>query len=305
LKLAIVYTLGALLILAVFNALVFGLFVKDVPEHLETSVTEQLEERLENALYIADGLILFLVALFSYCMAGFVLKPIEKSYERQKKFVADAAHELRTPLAVMKTGAEAILSRNNDKVEYQKLTEDSLEEINYLSRLVDDLLIIAKSDNPQNPQLEKVSLSEIVHGQIDLMQSYAGQKEVTLKGDIEDGCYGDGSSVYLKRLMTNLIQNAIDYNKPNGKVFVSLRKKKQETELKVEDTGIGIAKEELPNIFNRFYKVDQARVQRSGGSGLGLSIAREIVKLHRGSIGVESELGKGTTITVTFPLAHS
>jgi two-component system sensor histidine kinase CiaH len=302
LKLAASYTLGIFVVLAVFNLLVFGLFVKDLPDALETATTELAEERLENVLFAADGLILFFVALMSYFLAGLALKPLEKSYKQQKKFVADAAHELRTPLAVMKTGAEAMLAGDSEK-ERTRFIKDSVEEIDYISAMVNDLLVLSKSDNLQKSKFEKVNLSELARKHAKHMQAHARQKNITLKTDIADDCIINGNKAYLKRLLTNLVQNAVDYNKPSGEVMVLLKKSGKQVELKITDTGIGIAETDLPHIFDRFYKADKSRSQKTGGAGLGLSIVEEITKMHQGKIFIKSKLGKGTTIIILFPLS--
>jgi signal transduction histidine kinase len=299
LKLAAAYTLTTLAILALFNIVVLDVFVKDLPVELETFATEQAESALENALMIGNILILVVVAFVSYLLAGFALKPIEKSYKQQKKFVADAAHELRTPLAVMKTGAEAHIANVSEK-EREKFIGDSIEEIDHLSTMVDDLLVLSKSDNLQKPAFEKVNLSKLANKLTQHMQVHAKQKNITLKTEIENACNISGNAAYLKRLLANLIQNAIDYNKPNGEVKVSLKKHGKKVELKVSDTGVGIGEQDLPHIFNRFYKADKARTG-SSGAGLGLSIVKEITEMHGGKIAIESELEKNTIVTISFP----
>lgn len=302
LKLASSYTLGIFAVLAVFNLLVFGLFVSDLPDHLETQTTERAEEHLENVLYMADGLILIFVALMSYFLAGLALKPVEKSYKQQKKFVADAAHELRTPLAIMKTGAEVLLNEKAEKKDYIKLIKDSLVEINHLSAIVDDLLFLVKSDNLKKPQFAKLNISKLLRQQIELLNVYAKSKGIAIKENIEDELYINGDEDYLKRLLNNIIGNAIDYNKPLGEIFISLQRNKNKAELKITDTGIGISKKDLDHVFDRFYRTDQARTKQAGGAGLGLSIVKEIVEIHQSKISVKSDLNKGTIITILFPL---
>lgn len=302
LKLTISFTLGMLIILVVFNLLVFGLFVKNLPDHLETPHTEQVENRLENVLYIADGIILIFVALTSYYLSGFALRPIEKSYNLQRRFIADAAHELRTPLAVMKTGSESVLSGKSNKEDYKKIVSESIEEIDYLSTMVDDLLFLAQSDNLQQPKFIKFDLSTLVRKNVELMRPYAKSKEVLLKENVKSELYMYGNKDYFKRLLINLIHNAIVYNKPNGTVTVSLRKKDDKLELEMADTGIGISEEDLKHVFDRFYKADQARVKKSG-VGLGLSIVKEIVDLHQAQISIKSETGKGTAVIIFVPLS--
>ncbi len=316
LKLTAYYTVGVFIILLVFSVAVYGLFAKNISSNLEYDGSSQESEsnielrviskaqnQLRAVLITVDGLVIVLIIIFSYYLSGKTLKPIEISYKRQKKFVADTAHELRTPLAVMKTGTEATLSGNNGKEEYKKLAQDSLEEINFLSSVVDDLLFLAHSDSFKKIKFSKFNFSKLIYRQIELMKSYAIKKNITLYKNIHGEFQIDGNKDYLKRLLANLIKNAIDYNKPYGKVIVSLQNKKQQIELKITDTGIGISKDDLEYIFDRFYKVDSARVKQSSGAGLGLSIVKEIVDLHNGKIDIKSELNKGTEIYIFFKVA--
>ena len=318
LKLTAYYTIGVFSILLVFSVAVYGLFAKNISSDLEYEgdnqeknvnvellIVNKAQEQLQTILFTVDGLIIILIIIFSYYLSGKTLKPIEISYKRQKKFVADTAHELRTPLAVMKTGAEATLSNNNGKEEYKKLTQDFLEEINFLSSMVDDLLFLAHSDDFKKVEFSKFDFSRLVHKQIELMKPYASKKNITLHDNIQGKFQIDGNKTYLRRLLVNLIKNAIDYNKPKGEVIVSLQNKKQQIELKIADTGIGISKNDLGYIFDRFYKADWARVKQSSGAGLGLSIVKEIVNLHHGKIDVQSELGKGTEVIIILSSVSS
>lgn len=243
---------------------------------------------------------LVLVAGFGYYFAGKTLQPIETIYKRQKKFIADAAHELRTPLTVMRTGAETILSGNSTKEDYCKLTKDSLEEVAALSLMVDDMLFLAQNDDWKQPALIRADLRELVHKQIVLMKSTALKKKIIFKEELEDG-FIHGNKLYLKRLLANLLQNAIIYNKRDGIVHVSLRNEKKELVLTVLDTGIGISGEDLPYIFDRFYKVDQARMKDLSGAGLGLSLVWQIAQLHSGQISIQSQVDKGTSVRISFP----
>jgi len=160
LKLTFFYTIGVLVILVIFSLAVYSMFVHSFGNEMEfegggheqelsieMQVIDRAEDRLQAILITIDCFVIILIAGLSYYLAGKTLQPIEESYQRQKKFVADAAHELRTPLAVMTTGAEAVLSSDNSKEKYQKILKDSLEEMKYLSNTVNDLLFLARSDN--------------------------------------------------------------------------------------------------------------------------------------------------------------
>ncbi len=259
------------------------------------------ESQAEPLLFIIEITLIILTVITSFWLAGRTLRPIANSYEQQKKFVADAAHELRTPLTVIKTGAETTLTGASTIKDYQNLARDSLEEVDYMSSTVNDLLFFAHSDAQQTPVFAKINLTQLVNRQTEVMQPYAHKKSVVLAQDCQAKCYVRGNHLYLKRLLNNLLQNAIDYNKPTGTVTVSLMQSRHEITLIVADTGIGIASKDLAHIFNRFYKADESRTKQSSGAGLGLSIVQEIVTSHCGQISVKSQLGKGTAVTVMLP----
>jgi len=310
-KLTITYTIGIFIVVIFFSLAIYSSFSSNISKNLEYSnirhgnianielqIIDRAQDQLKATIITIDLIIIILIGLISYYVAGRTLSPIKSAYNRQKKFVADTAHELRTPLAVMKTGAEATLNESNAK-EQRIFIQDSLEEINHLSSMIDDLLLLAKGDDFKKPELDKVDLSEIANKVHSNMQEYSKNKKISLTKNIEESCIIDGNNAHLKRLLTNLVQNAINYNKLNGSVNISVKKYKNKVKLEVSDTGIGISKKDLSQIFNRFYKAEKSR-SSSNGAGLGLSIVKEIVKMHNGKINITSELKKGTKITILF-----
>lgn len=319
LKLTFFYTVGVLVILVIFSLVVYNLFVQNISENfeyegpeyegntnIEAQILEKVQDRLQAILLTVDGLIIILVGGISYYLAGKTLKPIESAYAKQKKFLADSAHELRTPIAVMKTGAEAVLGDEaSKKEEYKKLAEDFLEELNYLTDMVNDLLFLAREDNLHTLEYVKTDLGALVHKQIGLIVPYAKAHQVCLEKNIKGIFFVKGNREHLRRLVANLIKNAIDYNYAGGKVLISLQQEKKEAILKVVDTGIGISQEGIMHVFDRFYKADQARVGKNSGAGLGLSIVKEIVNTHKGKIKVNSEINKGTEIIISLPITYS
>ncbi|MFZ1627132.1 MAG: ATP-binding protein [Candidatus Moraniibacteriota bacterium] len=320
-KLTAYYCLGIVGILLVFNLAVYEIFVSNAfdaikygsagllpSEAVEVAIIEQAEDRLENVLYLVDACILILVPLLSYALAGKTLRPIEAMHQRQKKFLADAAHELRTPLAVMKAGTEATLIGAGPVAEYEKFLSESLEEIDHLSVLVDDLLFLAHADSGHSSPLIPVRLVPLVQSEVEQMRPYAKTKGISLEMDIDtkDMLALQGNPIALRRLITNLTGNAIEHNRPGGTVTVELKRLGERIELAVSDTGVGIAPSDLPHIFERFYKADPARIRmatETTGVGLGLSIVQEIAEFHSATIDVHSASGTGTTFTVVFPPA--
>ncbi len=314
LKLAIYYTAGIFLVLTVFSVAVYTMFGRDISENIEVDSSQSqnadsqmidiVQEQLKMILITADGFIVLIFAGLGYYLAGKTLFPIEMAYKKQRKFVSDAAHELRTPLAVLKTGIQA--SRESENVqEYKKILDDSVEEVNHLSRMVNDLLFLAQSDEGQDVFFEKVDLGRLLSKQIDFMLAYAVKNNIKLKKDFAGEFFVRGNRSQLKRLFSNLIKNAIDYNKSAGEVFVSIDKNNDGIRVSIIDTGIGISDKDLEHILERFYKADEARVRASSGAGLGLSLVKEIVDLHKGKMKIKSALEKGTEATILFPAIYS
>jgi len=316
LKLTFFYIITLLVVIIVFSIMLYTLFVNNIESNFEFEEEEHSEvetnsqyvilnnaiNRLKLVLIVTDIGIILIISGLGYFLAGKTLQPIKKSLDEQKRFVSDSAHELRTPLSIMKTGIETMAIEKNQTLEdYKDLNEDLLEEVDKLINMSNDLLFLARSDSakPKKSQ-NKINLSSICSNQIKSIQTYANNKGVSLNEDIKKVLYIKGNADQINRLVANLLKNAIDYNKKGGKVLLSLKKYKHNIILTVKDTGIGIALNDRKRIFERFYKVDKARSMYEGGSGLGLSIVKEIVDFHKGTIKINSKLGKGTAVTLSF-----
>ncbi len=229
---------------------------------------------------------------------------LESAFSRQRQFTADASHELRTPLAVIQAESTLALSKERSATEYRKSLELVSQESAYMSSLVGKLLFLARSDSGKEPLvMEPVNLKDIISGLSAEAEVLARDKnlQVTL-GPLADLTV-KGDKVKLRQLFSNLLENAIRYTPDGGRISGSAVRKDDMAEVAISDTGIGIAAEHLPHIFERFYRVDKARSRAEGGAGLGLAIAKYIAEVHGGHIEVESEPGKGSTFRVTLPLA--
>lgn len=315
LKITLYNFLGVFVVLLIFNLMVYGLFAQslDLLEHengenkialfekeeLAEDQVIEIENNLVNILLISDLIILIITIFVAYLTSKKTLAPLEESYKKQTRFVADAAHELRTPLSVMKAGFEVTLRKYRTEDNYIKIISDSLDEVKRLTTLSNDLLLLVH--DKKRIILNEINFSDICKNQIEGMTSYAQTKNISINETIDEDLYILGSKDDLIRLVINLLKNAIDYNKNEGMVAISLTQVHHNIILSVKDTGIGIENSDLPHIFERFYKADLSRTENSSGSGLGLSIVEEIVAEHSGSIKVESKIGVGTTFTVTFP----
>jgi two-component system, OmpR family, heavy metal sensor histidine kinase CusS len=231
---------------------------------------------------------------------------LQRSFDEIRRFTADAAHELRTPLASMRTQAEVALQSPRSADRDERVLEDLLEEIERLTRLVKQLLFLCREDARVAPgSLSPVQLDEIVRDVASHMQILARAKGLDLEMADITSCSGYGEADRLRQLFFNLLDNAIKYTPSGGRIRVSGECANGRLRFVVRDTGVGIPAEHLPRVFDRFYRVDPARSSELDGTGLGLSICRAISEAHHGWLEIESVLGGGTAVTFTMPRAPS
>lgn len=225
--------------------------------------------------------------------------------EQQRSFVANAAHELRSPLTAMRTAIEVALERDRSAAEYRELLTDTIEECIGLGNLINHLLLLAEGDAGLLHADGEVRLDQLVQRSVDMFQGIAEQRGVTLIAEASKPVLVPGNRVHLREVIHNLVDNALKFTPSGGSVNVEVSAPPDApgVQLRVCDTGSGIPADDLPKVFERFYRADKSR-QRSqpiGGNGLGLSICQAIVHSYGGEINVASTLGKGTTVTVSLP----
>jgi heavy metal sensor kinase len=221
--------------------------------------------------------------------------------DNERRFTADASHELRTPLATISAEIEWALTRDRSMDEYRRCLATAQRATERMRRVVEHLLVLARADSSHLAlQRAPVGLTHVVNDALGIAQPLAERKHVTIEAHIEPvTVLGDRDR--LTDLVTNLCSNAIQYNRDGGRVNVDAWPDGNEVCLRVRDTGIGINADDLPRIFERFYRADKARTTHSGGAGLGLAIAKWIVEAHGGRIACQSTIGEGTEILVRFP----
>jgi signal transduction histidine kinase len=250
---------------------------------------------------IGDGLILsYFVGIF---LASKTLIPIQKSWEKQSQFAADASHELRTPLAVIRTHLELLFRHPSNTIEQESLAiYKSLSEVDRISKLVEDLLTLARTDS--NDQLINPSmflLDELLTFIVQQFQPIAETKDISLSGNIDSNLMYYGDKERLHQLFVILLDNALKFTHSTGKVDIFCHKEGNSIKISIEDSGIGIPSEDLPRVFDRFYRSDKNR-ERKGGTGLGLSIAKWIVEVHDGTIKIDSKENEGTKVLIKLPI---
>ncbi len=252
-----------------------------------------------------------------------MISRLDRSFRQVKQFSTDASHELKTPLTILKGEVEVALRKERECQEYEQILKSNLEEINRMSQIVEDLLLLSRADSGEiRLNKEDMNLTEIVAEVVAQVSILAQSKHLRIETSNhheEINIFGD--PLRIRELFLNLIENGIKYTEEGGSIHVHLTKdaflqhgaaasrpeakQAQIAKIIVSDTGIGIAKEDQERIFDRFFRADKARSREQGGSGLGLSICKWIVEAHRGEIKVESELGKGSSFIVKIPIDSS
>jgi heavy metal sensor kinase len=234
-----------------------------------------------------------------------MIRRLEEAFRRQRRFVADASHELRTPVAVIRSMTDLALIEELTPQEYKELLENINTETERLGRLISNLLALTRADEGRMLlELEHVRLDQLVGVVVTHAEVLAVEHNISLHVQASDPITILGDEARLIQVIMNLLDNAIMYTDAGGQVMITVEKKDTTACLTLRDTGIGIAPEHIPHIFERFYRVDSARVRADGNSsGLGLAIVEWIIQAHNGTITVESQPGQGSTFFVTLPLA--
>lgn len=268
-----------------------------------TNSVERLLEKWRWRLSIGLLVELGLCGVGGFWLTRQAVRPVEQSLTQVKRFTADASHELRSPLTVIKSNIGLVL---NHPERIHASDTRRLAAIKWatdqMTNLIEDLLFLARSD--QTPQVlhsvKPLDLEAILKSLVELFEPQAQAKGITLKAQLVK-LHTLGDIAQLNRLFSNLIKNAIQYTPKGGQIWVRTRSQGRQIQVEVQDTGIGIAPEDIDKVFDRFWHAEQARAYYADGNGLGLAIAKAIAVQHEGKIYVKSELGQGTTFTVYLP----
>ena len=229
---------------------------------------------------------------------------LENLDRARNEFVSNASHELKTPLSAIKVLTESLIHMEvDDPSVYNEFLNDINSEIDRLNTIINDLLTLVKIDT-EEVQIDQqpVDLVELVKNTLRGLQILAQQKHISLEAFYDDDLTVSGDTVKLQQVISNIVDNAIKYTPDGGRVTVEVYENSGNAVVKISDTGIGIPANDLPHIFDRFFRVDKARSKSTGGTGLGLSIAHKIILLHGGNIRVVSEEGKGSIFYIELPL---
>ncbi len=278
---------------------------EDFPE--ETTIifaqTASLYSNLGNMVlisllqFVISMAVIFLISLW---LSGIAVKPVKKAWEQQKQFVADASHELKTPLTVILANNNIMMSHKDRQIsEEAQWLESTEEEAQHMKQLIDQMLFLAKSDaGTGSVQFSDVDLSEIIEGTALNFEPVAFEREIMINPDIEPDVIINGNALQLKQLAHILIDNAVKYAADQSEVTITLKKNGDAVTFAVNNKGNVIEKDDLEHIFDRFYRAEKSRTTK--GYGLGLSIAQNIVQSMNGKLTAESNEEQGTTFTARF-----
>ena len=274
---------------------------------MERSQYDNMLFQLLKTLVLIGFISLIVLLFISIYLTNKSIVPIKETFEKQKQFIADASHELKTPLAIIKTNTSLVLSHPYDTIKNQSKWINYINlQTDRMSELISEMLSLAKMDAAENKlPLSPINISKIVESMILMFDAVIYENNIELETNISKNLFINGNKESLKKLFSIIMDNAIKHTNKNGNITVSLFSDKNKVKMIIRNTGEGIEPEHLERIFERFYRVDSSRDRETGGYGLGLSIASSIVKQHKGKIYAKSNIGEFTSFIVEIPQKSS
>ncbi|WP_346885755.1 HAMP domain-containing sensor histidine kinase [Clostridium sp. UBA4395] len=271
---------------------------------INKSPQQNLLKNLLKTFFITGFISLIILFTISYYLAYKTIAPIKEVFEKQKQFIADASHELRTPIAIIKTNL-ALVSSNKDKtIESQGKWMNYIDlQTDRVSHLIDDMLSLAKLDEDKKVlNLQPININKILENLLMSFEAVFFENKIELQNNLKDNFFINGDLEEIKKLFNILMDNAIKHTFPNGTITITSSKLKSKMEIIITNTGEGIPDKDLEKIFERFYRSDESRQRKTGGYGLGLAIANSIVTSHKGKIYARSNAGKDTSFIIELPI---
>lgn len=258
---------------------------------------------LLKSFILIGSISLIVLLIISIYLTNKSIKPIKETFEKQKQFIADASHELKTPLTIIKTNTSLVLSNLESTVKSQEKWINYISsQVDRMSTLINEMLSLAKLDvNETKLNLTPINISKIIESMLLMFDAVIYENRINLESEITKDIFINGDQESIKKLFSIIMDNAIKHTNKNGKITVSLLSDKNKIKMIIKNTGEGIPAEHLEKIFERFYRVDSSRVRETGGYGLGLSIASSIVNQHKGKIYAQSKENQYTSFFVEFP----
>lgn len=311
LRLTFYYTLTAVVILGGSSIVLYKTIISNFSqsvweEGIRDPLIFQAIIRRAQDFFISRFLVIDLVLIFFIIILGFlltykILEPIKSNMQRQKRFIADASHELRTPIAVVISGLEVNLE--NKKLDFasaKKTLESTLEEMREFSKLSNSLLDMSKYDTSVQVKHEILDINELINSVVEKNKNLAHIKNINIENKLGVKVNILGNEIELRRVFFNIFDNAIKYTNKGGTISLTDRISSGKYVVTISDTGIGIEEEIISKIFDPFFRGDSSR--STDGAGLGLTLSKKIIENHKGTISIKSQINKGTSVTVSLPV---
>jgi len=287
---------------AVTQGIRASLSANSTPSSVGSSVIADLGAMRSRTVTFATGAVIAVTVIFTYIIARIALMPTRNALESQKQFIGNVAHELRTPLAVSKTNLEVALMSPVMEESLKKSLKSTIEELDRISEIINNLLSLSASIRPERLEFRDVDLGIIVQGVMRKLKNLAESKHLEMEARMSERRAVLGNTTALEQIVMNIIKNAIVYTSSGGRVLITVEPVHPDfIEFTVQDSGKGIARKDLFRIFEPYYRADPSRRRGHAGSGLGLTIVSELVKVHNGRITVRSAEDRGTTVTILIP----
>lgn len=311
LRLTFYYSITAIVILGSSSVLLYNTILSNLTRsiwnsvdnpHLAQIITDQAQDILLNRFLTINIIIILFIMILGFLLTHKTLAPIKSNMQKQKRFIADASHELRTPIAVIISGLEVNL--NNKKLDLagaKKTLQNSLEEMREFSKLSNTLLDISKYDTPTKIEYETIQMDEFIKSIIEKNKSLAQNKEINIETNVNSPTIILGNKIELGRVFYNILDNAIKYTQNGGKILITDKKVLNKYTLTISDNGKGIEKDVINKIFDSFFRGDSSR--HTNGAGLGLTLSKKIIESHKGTISIKSQVNKGTNVIITLPIS--
>ena len=311
-RLTLYYSLTAMVILGGSSIVLYNTILSNFAQsihdnifinpNIAQAILDKAQDILLNRFITIDAAILFVVIILGFILTEKTLEPIKKNMERQKRFIADASHELRTPIAIVISGLEVNL--NNKKLDLtsaKKTLEETLEEMREFSKLSNSLLDISKYDKSVCVECEPLNITELLKNIVEKNKNLANIKDINIEAKINSGATIYGNKTELSRVFFNILDNGIKYTNNGGNISVSDQITSGKYIITISDNGIGISKEFLEKVFDPFFRADSSR--NTEGAGLGLTLSKKIIENHGGAIVIKSEENKGTNVIISLPIS--
>lgn len=273
------------------------------PDILAHAIVGKIQSVRTGNMLAITGAVIVTTVIFGWIVARVTLAPARNALSAQKQFIGNIAHEIRTPLSVVKTNTEVALLDRSLTADLKHTLNSNIEELDRISEIINNLLSLSTLVKPDRIEFTAVDLSTVAVDAVEKFSQLAkkNELEVTLRKSPESIVWG--SRTALMQIVGNILKNALTYTPRRGRITVTVEPTTDGIALLVEDSGVGIARKDLFRIFEPFYRAEQSRTRSQGGSGLGLAIVSELVKLHQGKIVIRSAVGRGTTVVAYFPPA--